>query len=82
MTKKAIWEAVPPRLEALSPIGAGDAMAAALTWSLQEGREFHEALRWGVAAGSASAKLPGTAFASLEQARAMRDEVALHQVDL
>ena len=30
-----LWEATPPRVEAISPIGAGDALAAALTWSLR-----------------------------------------------
>ena len=64
-----MWEATPPRMDAISPIGAGDALAAALTWSLVNGDEFPEALCWGVAAGSASAKLPGMNFATLEQTR-------------
>ena len=63
-----MWEATPPRIDAISPIGAGDALAAAC-WSLENGDSFHEALRWGVAAGSASAKLPGINFATLEQTR-------------
>ncbi len=63
-----LWEAAPPRVEAISPIGAGDALAAALTWSLHNGDDFPEALSWGVAAGSASAQLPGTSFATLDQA--------------
>lgn len=80
-TAEAVWEAVPPRVDAISPIGAGDAMAAALMWSLHNGDEFAEALRWGVAAGTASARLPGMTFASLEQALEIREEVDLRRVD-
>jgi 1-phosphofructokinase family hexose kinase len=75
-----VWEATPPRMEAISPIGAGDALAAALIWSLDNGVEFSEALRWGVAAGSASAQLPGVNFATLEQTREVRDDVEVRKV--
>jgi fructose-1-phosphate kinase PfkB-like protein len=76
-----MWEATPPRVDAISPIGAGDAMAAAVTWSLMSGAAFSQALRWGVAAGTASAKLPGMTFASLEQVREVHDDVDLRQIN-
>lgn len=79
--KKVLWEATPPRIDAISPIGAGDAMAAALVSSFVKGEDFQEALRWGVAAGSASAKLPGLNFATLEQAREVYHEVDLRRVE-
>ena len=68
---KSVWEAVPPRVEALCPIGAGDAMAAAYVWAMDHDPSPVEALRWGVAAGTASARLPGVSFASLEQTSEM-----------
>lgn len=74
-------EAIPPRVDAISPIGAGDALAAALLWAIEEGNHFPEALRWGVAAGTASATLPGMKFATLEQARAIHDEVDLRHIE-
>jgi 1-phosphofructokinase family hexose kinase len=77
-----LWEATPPRIDAISPIGAGDALAAALMWSLRNGDDFPEALRWGVAAGSASAKLPGMTFATLEQVREVHADVDLRRVEL
>jgi len=55
-------------------------MAAAILWSLAENESFSEALRWGVATGTASAKLPGMSFASLEQARAVHSEVELRPI--
>ena len=62
---KVMVEALPPRVDALCPIGAGDALAAAFTWAMDNGSTFDDAMRWGVAAGTASAKLPGVSFASL-----------------
>ncbi len=75
-------EAIPPRVEAISPIGAGDAMAAAVAWSMERGDEFAVALGWGVAAGTASAKLPGMKFATLEQTTAIHEDVDLRRVEL
>ena len=68
-------------MEAISPIGAGDALAAAFAWSLSNGDDFPEALSWGVAAGSASAKLPGTRFATLEQTAEIHGDVDLRRVE-
>jgi fructose-1-phosphate kinase PfkB-like protein len=64
-----IIEATPPRIDALCPIGAGDASAAAFVWASTNGKDFAECLRWSVAAGTASATLPGVTFATLEQTR-------------
>jgi 1-phosphofructokinase family hexose kinase len=64
-----ILEAVPPRIDAVCPIGAGDALAAAFVWAIEQGKPFEEAVRWGVAAGTASAKLPGVTYADLPATR-------------
>jgi fructose-1-phosphate kinase PfkB-like protein len=62
-------EALPPRVDALSPIGAGDALAAAFVWAAAKKKDFPDCVRWAVAAGTASAQLPGMEFASLEQTK-------------
>ena len=64
---KSMVEAIPPRVDAVCPIGAGDVLAAAFTWAMVKKDDFEDAVRWGVAAGTASAKLPGVSFASLQQ---------------
>ncbi len=64
---KSFIEALPPRVDAVCPIGAGDALAAAFTWAMAKGSTFEDAVRWGVAAGTASAKLPGVSFATLQE---------------
>jgi 6-phosphofructokinase 2 len=74
-----VFEALPPRVEALSPIGAGDALGAAFAWSMEKKKSFAESLRWGVAAGTASTKLPGLSFASFDETRAVYKQVELRQ---
>jgi fructose-1-phosphate kinase PfkB-like protein len=73
-------EVIPPRIEAVCPIGAGDALVAAFAWSMNQRDDFVEALRWGVAAGSASARLPGVTFASLAEAKEVYDRIEVHPV--
>ena len=73
-------EVIPPRIVAVCPIGAGDAMAAAFLWAIGNKNDFRGAVRWAVAAGTASAKLPGLAFASLEQATEVYKHVEVRAV--
>ncbi|MBL8173457.1 MAG: 1-phosphofructokinase family hexose kinase [Bryobacterales bacterium] len=73
-------EAVPPRVDVVCPIGAGDALAASWVWAMRRSDDFADALRWGVAAGTASATLPGVSFASFDQTRAVYDQVQIREV--
>jgi 1-phosphofructokinase family hexose kinase len=70
-----ILEVLPPRVEALCPIGAGDALAAAFVWAVEKKKPFADAVRWAVAAGTATAVLPGMSFPTLEQTRAIYKQV-------
>jgi 1-phosphofructokinase family hexose kinase len=78
---EGIWEALPPRVDAVCPIGAGDALSAAYVWSMQQKDDGAAALRWGVAAGTASARLPGMKFATLEQTRDLHTQVELRRAE-
>jgi 1-phosphofructokinase family hexose kinase len=76
-----IIEALPPRVEVLCPIGAGDALGAAFAWSMERSNDFTDALRWGVATGTASATLPGLRLASLEQAQEVYRQVEVRRIE-
>lgn len=79
-TSEGILQVMPPPIDAVCPIGAGDAMAAAIIWSLDRGDSFGDALRWGVAAGTASAKLPGITLANLEQTKEFYSQTQVTRV--
>jgi len=74
-------EAQPPAIEAVCPIGAGDALTAAYAWAMRRKANHADALRWGVAAGTASARLPGMSFASLAQTEEMYRKVEVRRVE-
>ena len=77
--REGVFEALPPRVDAVCPIGAGDALSAAYAWAMERKNNGVEALRWGVAAGTASARLPGMKFASLEQTQEIYKQVELRR---
>ncbi|MBO4415395.1 MAG: 1-phosphofructokinase [Lachnospiraceae bacterium] len=59
-----------PRGNAVNTVGAGDSMLAGFLWGYIESQDYREALKCGVAAGSASAFSQG--FASGDDIRAIR----------
>ena len=74
-------EALPRAIDAVCPIGAGDALTAAYAWAMRRKPNHPDALRWGVAAGTASARLPGMSFASLAQTEEMYRKVEVRRVE-
>ena len=75
-----LLEVIPPRTDAASPLGAGDALAAAYVWAASKKKDFAECVRWAVAAGTASAMQPGLIFATLEQTKEVYKSVEVRRV--
>lgn len=73
------YHVLAPEIQQACPIGAGDALAATCVWALSRNEPFIEALRWGVAAGTAAAATPGTSFASFTETRQMRERVQVEE---
>jgi 1-phosphofructokinase family hexose kinase len=77
-----VFEAIPPLVEAVCPIGSGDALTAAYAWRMNKGRVApEEALRWGVAAGTASALMPGMNFATLAETEKMYHRIEVRRAE-
>lgn len=70
-----------PPVDSVCPIGAGDALAAAYAWAMFRKAKPSDALRWGVAAGTASARLPGMRFATLPQTEEIYARVDVRRAD-
>lgn len=51
-----------PQVKPLSTIGSGDSMVAGMLWALGQGKPADEALKWGLAAGAATALTDGSAI--------------------
>jgi 1-phosphofructokinase family hexose kinase len=74
-----LLEVIPPRTDAVSPLGAGDALAAAYVWAATKRKDFADCVRWAVAAGTASAMQPGLVFANLEQTKEVYKSVEVRK---
>jgi 1-phosphofructokinase family hexose kinase len=80
VNESQLLEVIPPRTDAASPLGAGDALAAAYVWAAMKKKDFADCVRWAVAAGTATAMQPGLGFANLEQTKAVYKSVEVRKV--
>jgi len=60
VTEREVVQVPAPVVPRRSTVGAGDSMVAGMAWSLHQGRDMAEALRMGVACGTAATMNPGT----------------------
>lgn len=67
----------PPRVRALNPVGAGDALLAGVAWALEQRLDLAELARWGVASGTAAAMRAGTDSAARSEIEAIYAQVQL-----
>ena len=75
-----LWRARCPSLQVASSVGAGDAMVAALIYSLLNNLPEDEALRLATAAGSASASLSGSSVADLKLIQEFLPRIEMERV--
>ena len=69
----------PPPVRPVSTIGAGDSMVAGIAASLARGTDVADAVRAGVAAGTAAVLTPGTQLCDPGDATRFFDRVSVHQ---
>ncbi len=74
------WKALPPKIKAQNPIGAGDAMVAGLVWRLDEGDLIEKALPWAIACGTAAANEPGTGMPALSIVEKFKQKVNIRGI--
>lgn len=79
-TRDGAWHAVPPAVEAINTIGAGDSAVAGFVHGLALGLRPEEAVRWAVAAGTATTMREGTALARKEDIETLHGRVRVDRV--
>lgn len=72
---ETVWLAKPPEIEEHNPVGAGDAMVGGFMGALYHNLALVDALRWGIASGTAAASLNGTAMGSKEFVESLVEQV-------
>jgi 6-phosphofructokinase 2 len=60
VTKDDVFRAEPPHIKPKSTVGAGDSMVAGMVYTLAQGWPLADVLKYGVAAGTATAMSPGS----------------------
>lgn len=83
LASRAGWaRARPPKVRALNPVGAGDALLAGIAWALERGLPLEQLARWGVASGTAAAMRDGTAGAPRAEVEALHGQVNVDLITL
>jgi tagatose 6-phosphate kinase len=72
---KQTWQAQPPNVNAISAVGSGDSMLAGLVAGFSEGLSPEEAIKYGVAAGTANTLTLGAGQFSVDDFEAIREQV-------
>jgi len=72
---EGVFQMIPPKVKVRSAVGAGDALLAGVIFTLSSGGSFEEALRLGVACGSASTLNPGTSLCGEEDVESIKKDV-------
>lgn len=71
---------LPPKVEKKSTVGAGDSMVAGFVLSLSQGKNFEDALRYGVACGTAATMNPGTELCSKKDADMLFQRIVVEEI--
>ncbi|HZV48120.1 MAG TPA: 1-phosphofructokinase family hexose kinase [Thermodesulfovibrionales bacterium] len=70
----------PPTVPIVSKVGAGDSTVAGIVLSLARGNALRDAIRFGVAAGSAAVMTPGTELCRREDTERLYEQMTLESV--
>ena len=73
---------VAPRVRAVSAVGSGDAFLAGVVLTLSRGGSMTDALRLGIASGTASVLLPGTELCRRREVDILMHRVRVQPIDL
>ena len=80
VTRDEALRAIPPPVEVVSPVGAGDSAVAGFVYALAKGMNFRESLILATAAGTAAVKTPGTELCKVKDVAKIRREITIQKL--
>ncbi len=80
VSKGTAWKGRPPKVQVQNEVGLGDSLVAGVVYQLARGAAWPEALRWGIAAGAASAAAPPVTLCGYQEVAAMAEKVAVEVI--
>lgn len=75
VSRDVVEHIVPPTVPIISKVGAGDSMVAGIALSLARGMSQRDAVRFGIAAGTAAVMTPGTELCRREDTERLYQEM-------
>ncbi len=81
VTADHAWRALPPPIEPVSTVGAGDSFLGGLVAALAEGKRLDEAFRVAVAAASAAVLTPGTGLCQPADVKRLLPQIKLREIE-
>jgi 6-phosphofructokinase 2 len=81
VTAEQAWRAVPPEIEPVSTVGAGDSFLGGLVAALAQGKPLEEAFRVAVAAASAAVLTPGTGLCQPADVKRLLPQVKIREIE-
>ena len=75
------YRSLAPRVRAVSAVGSGDAFLAGVVHSLSRGGSMEDALRLGVAAGTAAVLTPGTELCHRREVDVLKPRVRVQRIE-
>lgn len=75
VTNKETVVICPPHVERKSTVGAGDRMVAGIVYYLHKGKNILEAVKYGVASGTAATMNTGTELCNLKDVKMLFEKI-------
>ncbi|MFL2877007.1 MAG: 1-phosphofructokinase family hexose kinase [Pontiellaceae bacterium] len=74
------WQVQPPQLDAINPVGSGDAVTAGMMVALDQGASVREAVRLGMACGAANALQLMCGILDIVDVNRLKEDVLIERV--
>ena len=81
VSDQGAWNAVPPKVEVKSKVGAGDSTVAGVLMAVADGLGHDEAVRLGVACGTATTLMEGTGLCRKSDVEEIYKKVVVQPID-